>query len=107
MILSLKPMQKGNVRLKVTVMGDESGRPKIEDISAAQLSFDSLSIVTSGAKLSWLYNAVAALAHTQIQEAITKAVSRQVQLAHIILYLSCTSVSRRDLETCAPECDNP
>lgn len=72
-------MQNGNVRLKVTVVGDKEGRPKVADINAAELSFDSLRIVTYGAKLSWLYNAVAAFAHTQIQEAITKAVSQQVR----------------------------
>ena len=66
------------MRLKVTVVGDAVGRPKIADMDAAHLSFDSLNIVTSGAKLSWLYNAVAAFAHTQIQDAITRAVGKQV-----------------------------
>ena len=64
--------------LRVKVVEDAGGRPAISDVQAADLSFDSISIHTSGAKLAWLYNAVAALAKTPLQEAITHEVAAQV-----------------------------
>ena len=70
--------QGGQVKLRVQVLDDGAGRPTIVGMEAAQLSFDSISIVTSGAKLSWLYNAVVALAKTPIQAAITREVAAQV-----------------------------
>lgn len=61
------------------MVDDGEGRPAISDIQAAHLGFDSLSIHTSGAKLSWLYNAVAALARAPIQDAITREVAAQAR----------------------------
>ena len=54
------------------------GRPQIGNIQAPQLSFSSIRISTSEAKLAWLYNAVADLAHAQIQAVIIREVSKQV-----------------------------
>lgn len=55
------------------------GRPQIGKIQAPDLDFGNIDIQTSDAKLAWLYNAVATLAHDQIQAAIIKEVSKQVQ----------------------------
>ena len=71
-------LQDGSIQLRVSVVEDSKGRPQIGDIQAPQLSFSSISISTSEAKLAWLYNAVADLAHTQIQAVIIKEVSKQV-----------------------------
>ena len=71
--------QDGNAKLRVAVVGDGSGRPQITGIRAAELSFGSIAISTSGAKLAWLYNIVAALAKTPIQDAITREVAAQVR----------------------------
>ena len=71
-------LQDGNIQLRVSVLDDGSGRPEIGDIQAPQLSFGNIDIRTSDAKLAWLYNAVASLAHDQIQAAIIREVSKQV-----------------------------
>lgn len=71
-------MQDGNIQLRVSVVDDGSGRPAVGDIQAPELTFSDLSISTSEAKLAWLYNAIAQLAHTQIQAAIIREVSKQV-----------------------------
>lgn len=71
-------LQDGSIQLRVSVLKDSSGRPQIGDIQAPELTFSSIAIVTSEAKLAWLYNAVANLAQAQIQNAIIKEVSKQV-----------------------------
>lgn len=71
--------QDGNAKLRVAVVGDGSGRPQITGIRGAELSFSSIAISTSEAKLAWLYNIVAALAKTPIQDAITREVAAQVR----------------------------
>lgn len=76
-------LQDGSIQLRVSVVEDNSGRPQIGDIQAPQLSFSSISIKTSEAKLAWLYNAVADLAHTQIQGAIIREVAKQVPLTYL------------------------
>ena len=44
------------------------------------MSFEGLDVEVSGTDLAWLYNLVAALAHSPIQDAITREVAGQVCL---------------------------
>ncbi len=51
-------------------------------LEAAELAFAGIDVVTSGAKLAWLYNFIAAIVRSPIQDAITREVASQVMPNH-------------------------
>ena len=55
-------------------------RAHLEAAAPAEVSFEGLDVEVSGTDLAWLYNLVAALAHSPIQDAITREVAAQVAL---------------------------
>ena len=54
-------------------------RAHLEAAAPAEVSFEGLDVEVLGTDLAWLYNLVAALAHSPIQDAITREVAAQVR----------------------------
>ncbi|KAK9819379.1 hypothetical protein WJX81_003680 [Elliptochloris bilobata] len=68
----------GNVRLRIALSNDGAGRAHLAAAAPAEVAFEGLDVEVFNTDLAWLYNLVAALAHSPIQDAITREVAAQV-----------------------------